>query len=313
MNGTDLHHLKHEDLEALGITTTDVIDAIERATLAKTAGTLWDAPKASIMPGDGRYMMATLAVSGDPALTVVKTVMVSPDNGKRGLPSINGSILIMDAVTGLLRAVLDANWVTAVRTAGLSAVMAKRLANPASKSIALIGSGVQALSHTAAFCDLFSIQEVRIVGRGRPNIEKFLNFAQERGLRATEAKDATEAMEGADLIVSSITLDYGVEPFLDARRLKPGAFATVTDLGIPWIPEGNSTFGQLYVDDKKQEEAMPKPLVDPSLIQGDLNSVVTGKTPAAYDPERPSAFFFRGLALGDLAVAILAYQRSINN
>jgi ornithine cyclodeaminase/alanine dehydrogenase len=137
----DFLFLSDETLAGLGIATTDVIDCIETTIQAQAEGKVWAAPKASILPGDGRYMMATLAASDMPRIIAVKSVMVSPRNPARGLAGINGAIMLLDSETGLLLAVMDANWVTAVRTAGLSAVVAKRLANPQSTSVAFVGCG----------------------------------------------------------------------------------------------------------------------------------------------------------------------------
>ena len=69
--------------------------------------------------------------------------------------------MLLDSQTGLPLAVIDGNWVTARRTAGLSAVAAKRLARPDSASIAFIDCGVQARNHLDAFCDIFPLREVR--------------------------------------------------------------------------------------------------------------------------------------------------------
>ena len=114
-------------------------------------------------------------------------------------------------------------------------------------------------------------------------------------------------LRGADIVVSSVTLDYTIEPFLDANWLKEGAFAAITDLGIPWADSGQSAFGRVYVDDLAQERAMAKPMIAPDLINGELADLVVDEI--AYTPER-SAFIFRGIALGDLAVAALAYKRA---
>jgi hypothetical protein len=62
-------------------------------------------------------------------------------------PSINSLVVLQDGDTGLPLAVIDGNWITAVRTAGLSAVAAQRFANPQASAIAFIGCGVQAQSH----------------------------------------------------------------------------------------------------------------------------------------------------------------------
>ncbi len=136
---TQIPFLSEEDLVGLGITTQDVIDSIEGVIRGGEEGRVWSAPKAVILPPDGRYMMAALAAMDRPSLLAVKTVVLNPTNPDRGLPQINGLVTMLDSVTGLPAAILDGNWVTAVRTAGLSAVAAKRMANETSNSIGFIG------------------------------------------------------------------------------------------------------------------------------------------------------------------------------
>ena len=301
-------YLSDAHLATLNIPANEIADCIEQALRDQAKGQLWTAPKAAIIPGDGRYVMATLAVADAPPVIAVKAVMVSPDNPGRGLPAINGSIMLLDSQTGALRAVTDAGWVTAVRTAGLSAVVARRLANPASKTVAFVGVGVQARSHIDAFAELFPLAEVRAFGRTPANVEAFCDYARGKGLTAQVATNPRKALEGADIVVTSVTLNYEIEPFLDANWLKPGAFAAVTDLALPWQPSGMSAFGAIYVDDQQQEAAMEKPMVAPGLISGDLSSLVAGITSDGFDPARRTAFVFRGLAIGDLAVAAFAYQ-----
>ena len=115
----DFLYLPDGVLETLGIAPSEIANAIEGALLAKAEGRLHVTPKSALLPGGGRYMMSTLA-TGDVGLTVLKAVSVSPDNPGRGLAAINGAILVLDAETGLMRAVMGANWITAHRTAALS-------------------------------------------------------------------------------------------------------------------------------------------------------------------------------------------------
>jgi ornithine cyclodeaminase/alanine dehydrogenase len=242
---TDFTYLTDTALAALGITPAEIAEAIENAVLKQANAQVWAAPKVSLLPGDGRYMMATLAVSDDPPLTAVKSVMVAPQNKALGLPEINGAIMLLDSKTGQLRCVMQAGWVTAVRTAGLSAVMAKRLANPAATSIAFVGTGVQATSHLQAFAHLFALKSAHIIGRGQPGIDRLSAEAKALGLTAKAHQNPRKALEKADIIVSSITLNYDTEPFLDPRWLKPGTFATITDLAIPWLPDAMPAFNAL--------------------------------------------------------------------
>jgi ornithine cyclodeaminase/alanine dehydrogenase-like protein (mu-crystallin family) len=255
-------------------------------------------------------MMTTLSAADDPQVTVVKSVMVSPRNPDRGLDGIEGAIVLFDSETGLLRAVMGAKWVTAVRTAGLSAVVARRMADPGSSRIAFVGCGVQARSHLDAFGDLFPLREVRAFGRGQANLDRLCTAARNKGLEARACGSPEEALEGADLVVSSVTLAFDLEPFLDANWLKPGAFATITDLAVPWIPETMNAFDGVIIDDHEQERTSPKKMIDPGLVIADLGELVSGGTSVKFKAGKRSAFVFRGVAIGDFAVASLAWSRA---
>jgi ornithine cyclodeaminase/alanine dehydrogenase-like protein (mu-crystallin family) len=305
-----LPYLTQALLERLSITTGEVVDSIERLILAQRRGEVWCAPKAVVTPGDERYIMATLAVASDPPIVATKSLVLNPRNPGRGLPTINSVVTLLDGETGLPLALVDGNWVTARRTAGLSAVAARRLARPESASLAFIGCGIQARSHLDAFADLFPLREIRAFGRGAANRDALCRAAEARGLTAVAAKTARDAIASADLVITSITLLPDVEPFLDARWLKPGAFAAMTDLALPWLPESLAAFERIVIDDLEQEAKMPKPMVAPALVAGDLSGLVGGDLPGRGSAQERTAFVFRGMALGDLALAAYAYRRA---
>ena len=298
-------YLPDETLEAMDIAPPEIADAIEAALKDKAEGRLLVSPKSAILPGDGRYMMSTLAVG---EVTVIKQVSVSPDNPAKGLPAINGAIMVLDAQTGLLRAVMGANWITAHRTAALSAVAARRLADPASSTVAFVGCGVQARSHLRAFAKMFPLKHVLAVGRSRQTVDGFLDHARGAGFEAERA-EADDALRAADLVVTSITLNYDIAPFLSASWLKPNAFAAITDLCIPWRPETMDAFGTVVVDDLEQERTSEKPMVAAERIAGDLTGLVTGSVGKKM-AGKPAAFAFRGIALGDYAAAALALRKA---
>lgn len=309
--GDDFLVLSDDVLSGLGLSVTDIVEVVEAAIAKEAAGEISTAPKSAILPGAGRYMMTTLSTSDDPDMTVVKSVMVSPRNPERGLPGVEGNIILQDSETGRLRAVMQAGWVTAFRTAGLSAVVAKRMADPGSHTIAFIGCGVQAQSHLETFAALFPIAAIRAFGRGRANIDRLCRMAEEKGMSATACATPEDALADADLVVSSVTLAFDLQPFIDARWLKPGAFATITDLAAPWVADGMTAFDAVIIDDQAQERASEKKMVDPALIRGDLRGLVSGTSDVGFETGKQSAFIFRGLAIGDFAVASLAYERAL--
>ncbi len=309
MNPETPPYLSRATCESLGITTGEVIDMMEALIRGAAAGRVWNAPKAVVMPGDGRYLMATLCAADDPPYMAVKSLGLNPENASRGLPQINAVVALHDARTGVPVAFVEGNWVTEVRTAGLSAVAARYLARAESRTIGFIGCGAQARSHLDAFRQMFGITAVRAMGRGTANRDRFLADAEATGLSVTACDDARSVVKGADIVVTSVTLSYDTEPFIDAAWLEPGVFAAVTDLGIPWIDESMNAFDRIVIDDLQQEEKMEKPLVARELIDGDITALVDGGLAGRADDEQRTAFVFRGLALGDLALAALAWQR----
>lgn len=303
-------YLSHDDLERLAIGAEEVVASIEQLLLARGRSRAWNAPKAVIQPPDGRYMMATLSAADDPPFLAVKALLLNPRNRERGISDINAVVTLLDSDTGLPLAVMDGNWVTAVRTAGLSAVAARRLARPGGSIAAFLGCGVQAHSHLRLFSRLFPLSEIRAFGRGAARRDELCRAAEHMGLRAVPSATAREAVSDADLVVTSVTLTPELVPFLDARWLKPGAFATMTDLARPWHADGMTAFDRIVIDDLEQEAGMARPMVAPELVAGDLTGLVQGTVNSRRSDQERTAFTFRGLALGDLALAALAYQRA---
>ena len=306
--GEPLLYLSRAALETLAISTADVVAAIERLFTGRAQGTVWNASKVGISPGDGRYFLSTLSAANDPPYAAVKALGLNPANKADGLASIGALVVLHDSDTGWPIAMMDGNWVTAIRTAGLSAVAATHLARKDASTMAFIGCGAQARSHLDAFADLFPLQEIRAFGRGTANRDRLCAIARDKGLKAMASATAREAVEGADIIVTSVSAGPGLEPFLDAAWLGAGAFAAITDLHGPWRADTFTAFDRIVIDDLEQDRDLGKPLVDPKLVSGDFTGLITGDVPDRKNEKERTAFIFRGLALGDLALAYLAYE-----
>jgi ornithine cyclodeaminase/alanine dehydrogenase len=305
-----LPYLSESFLDHLKISSQDVVAEIERQIAEQRRGKAWCAPKAVVRPGDDRFIMATLGVASEPSVLATKSLVLNQRNAERGLATLNSLITLLDSETGLPLALIDGNWVTAKRTAGLSAVAARRLARSESASIAFIGCGVQARGHLELLGDLFPIREIRAFGRGAKNRDALCRLAASRGMAAMACDAARDAVDGADIVVTTVTLAPEPVPFLDARWLKDGSFVAMTDLALPWLAETMSRFDRIVIDDLAQEAQMSKPMVRLELVAGDLSGLVGGDVPGRGSPGEATAFVFRGLAIGDLAIAGLAYVRA---
>lgn len=306
----NISYLSHADLDALRLTAADIVDCIEDTIRGSAAGTVWAAPKAVVTPPkDQRYMMAALAAQDHPSLLAVKTVVLNPANAETGLPQINGLVTMLDSETGMPAAILDGNWITAVRTAGLSVTAARHLARPEAETIGFVGCGVQASSHLALFAQLYPLRKMVSFGRGQANQDRLAGEAEALGLKTGACASGDEVLATADIVVTTVTHTGGTPPFLSAEAMKPGGFAAVVDLAAPWHRESFGLLDSVVIDDLAQEAALPNKLCDPAHVTGDLSDLVLGKIVGRRDTTDRTAFVFRGHALGDLALSVAALTR----
>jgi ornithine cyclodeaminase/alanine dehydrogenase-like protein (mu-crystallin family) len=301
-------YFSEEALAKLEITTVQLVDLIEQLIRDRAASKVWSPPKAAISLPDDRYAMSTMAVADDPPFLALKSLMLNPRNPSHGEPLMNSVIVLQDSETGRPVALLDGNWVTAFRTAALSVLAARRMAKPNSRVIAFIGCGLQARAHLSAMADIFPLAEVRLLGRGQPNIDALCALSESLGFTSHVASTPEDLMQGADIIVSSVTRLPGSDPFVDAAAIEPDSFAALVDLALPWMPSSLERFDSIIIDDKPQEAVMKKQMVPPELVTGDLTDLVLKHVDPGAVATGRRAFVFRGYALGDFALAALAYQ-----
>ena len=301
-----IRYLSRRDVERLAVSASEIADRLEALLLAERTGDAWEAPKSSIAPGDGRFSLALLSAARDPSLSVLKTVGLSPANTARGLPHIGGIIVVHDGESGLPLAVLDAEHITAVRTAAISLVAARRLARAESRSIGFVGCGVQAVSHMDALSSELPIERIFAFSRRRESAEMLCVRAEAAGIAGEVAEHASDATTGVDIVVSSVPDRPDFRPFLDAARLDAGAFAIGVDLGRSWIPETFSAFDRIVVDSLARHCVAP--FVTSVPVDADLATLI-GESRRDERRDR-TAFMFRGMGLGDLAAASICLQRA---
>lgn len=309
--GEYLLYLSRADVLALEIDPEAVRVTLEALLARKAAGGVRNAPKLNVLPGDGRLFQAMIAVADDPPLAATKVVGLAPDNRARGLPHISALIVLTDAESGVPVALMDASWITAVRTAAMTAVAARRLARPDATRIGFVACGVQARSHLAALRALFPLREVRAYSRRPGTARSFAAEARALGLEAEAVDNPRDAIAGLDILITSVPAAPGLEPFLDPDWLAPGSFASLVDLGRSWRrPEALGRLDLRAVDDHEQTAEAGGKLAYHGPFDADLTELAAGRKPGRSTPEERAMLIFQGLAAADLAVAALVYARA---
>ncbi len=263
------------------------------------------------------------SVSSDAALGA-KLVTVFGSNHTVGLPSHLASIVLLDPGTGALKALLDGRYITEVRTAAVSAVSSRLLARPTSKSLAIIGSGVQARSHLEALSRVHNLRHVSVWSPNKLHRDKFKSEWDRTGVRPgsdfklTPVDHAGEAVVGADIIVLATS---SPTPVIESGWVKPGAHIISVGACRPTQREMDPELvarARLFVDSRAAALVESGDVVlgiqegrfGPNHVVAELGDLVGG-APGRLTDREVTIFKSLGMAVEDVTAADLAYRRAV--
>ena len=154
------------------LTMGQAIELMEESFAALTLGTIQVPVRTNITNAAGTMLYKPALM---PALKTfaMKAVSIFPGNAERGLPVTTGLILVNDSETGLPLALMDAEYLTALRTGAASGLATRLLANPSTKVAALIGTGGQATCQLQAMLEVLALETIYVFSRNPANAESF--------------------------------------------------------------------------------------------------------------------------------------------
>lgn len=279
-------------------------DAVADVLRARKAGEAF-APDRLAVPVPGGVLLCMPAADG--AMAVVKTITVHP--GNRDRPVIQGEVTVLDAATGERLGSLDGPTVTARRTAAVTLLAARRLAKEPGGPLVIIGSGVQARGHAAAFWQGLGVREIVLCGRDPARLGAAARELAALGVTVAATADPGER-EGltarAGLIVTATTSS---EPVL-ADNVRDGAFVAAVGSFTPQAAELPASLverASLFVDDLASAKAEPGDYLRAGVDWGRVTPLENVLDDAPPRPAGPVVFKSVGHALFDLAAARLAF------
>lgn len=306
-----LLYLTAADIRALRISPDQARRSVDDAFRDHAAGLNTCLPKAAIDLGPGHGFQSMAAASKSEGIATIKWVSMAPVGPDSKAAGINATICVNAYQSGLPLAIMDGNEITLIRTAALSAAAASHMVAGVPKTIGMIGCGLQAYAHLAAFTCLFpSLERLLACSRTRHSAEQLADHARRAGLQADVCDHADQVLEESDIVISMVPGAPGLVPFLDAGRLQQHAFVSAVDIGRSWLPESFVAFDIRATDSLTQSKApydVNSRPVETAPFQTDLVALCGGDTLS--DGGR-RLFCFRGYGLGDLALAGLAYRQA---
>lgn len=175
--------------------------------------------------------------ASDTQVAITKLITFVADNASRGLPAIQGDVVVFDARDGRRRVTLDGPTVTARRTAAVSLLAAMELAPAPQGKLLIVGAGVQGRSHLEAFVQGLGVREVLIASRSAASADALVQHARSLSVQARRTDDPDAALADCTLVVSCTSAQEVAlrgTPRDDAFVCAVGAF---TPRMVEWAPE----------------------------------------------------------------------------
>ncbi|HVE71274.1 MAG TPA: ornithine cyclodeaminase family protein [Thermoanaerobaculia bacterium] len=288
---------EHEVHESL--TMPECIGAMEDALRALARGEVFNPLRMKVAAPGAPGLLGLMPAwrGGGTPYYALKEVCVFPQNPKRGLDTHVGAVILHSGETGEPLAFINASAITAIRTAAVSAVATKLLARDEPSVLAILGTGVQAKSHSVAIPVVRDVREVRMCGRN---------------------DSAEDAVRGADIIVTATS---SKEPVLRREWIKPGAHINAVGSSIPAAREldGETLAAtSLFVDRRESTInesgdflfAARDGFIDQTHIRAELGELLEGTAPGRTSNDEITLFKSLGLAIEDLAAAAFLYDKA---
>ena len=305
-------YLTEDDVARL-LTMDDCLLAVETAFGDLAAGRAVNRPRSrAAIPGS--LLHALPAASSTLARMSVKAYATT----RAGARFI---VLLFDAATSAVLAIIEADRLGQMRTGAASGVATRHLSRPDAAVLGILGTGWQAQSQVAAIARVRRLRAVRAFGRDRLRLAAFCAAAgAETGLEVTPAADAESAVRGADIVVTATS---AATPVLSGRWLEPGVHVNAVGSNRAERreidAEAVARAGLIVCDSIEQARLEAGDLLlaaspgSPAPLDRavELADVVAGRHPGRGAPGDITVFKSIGLGIEDLAAASVVYDRAV--
>ncbi|MBM3264063.1 MAG: ornithine cyclodeaminase family protein [candidate division Zixibacteria bacterium] len=305
--------LREDDVTRL-LSMADALTAVEKVFRFHGCGDATNMPRSRVRTSGG--MLHVMSGGVTPLNVAGLKTYTTTRQGARF------AVLLFQADTGALLAIIEADRLGQLRTGAASGVATKYMARTDTRTVGIVGTGWQARSQLAAVCGVRDIELIRVFGRDETRRLLFCREMSETlGLPVLPAESTEEAVRDADVV---ITVTSAREPVLMGRHLKPGAHINAAGsnaLDRREIDKETVRRAKIIaVDAKDQARIECGDLVEPiaqSLISWDaiheLGDIVAGRAAFLRADDDITLFESHGLAIQDLAVAAFVYTRAREN
>jgi alanine dehydrogenase len=266
----------------------------------------------------GGFHTKAAGLVGERSFFAVKTNANFPGNPQRfGLPTIQGTVVLADAVQGTPLAMMESGSITALRTGAATAVAAKYLARRDARTATVVGCGAQGAIQLASLAAVLPLARVRLVDVDPARAKQTAQHAEALGLQVDLMTDVPAALRGCDV---AVTCTPSRQAFVMRDDVEAGTFIAAVGAdseGKQELAPALVAAATLVVDVLEQcaeigelQHALAAGLMTRAQVHADLAAVVAGRRPGRTRDDEITIFDSTGTALQDVAAAVAVYDNA---
>ena len=249
-----------------------------------------------------------------------KVLTVFPRNAATELPTHQALIVVFDASDGRPAALIDGTAITAIRTGARSALATRVHSREEARTLAILGTGVQAREHAGAVRRVRAFGEVRIAGSARATAEALAEeLADELDLPVRVLGSWQEACDGADVVCATT---HALEPVVRREWLGAGAHVTSVGYNLHGREVDDATVvDSLVVVESRAAALAPLPagsndllqpiergLIDADHVHAEVGELIMGTKRGRSSADEVTLYKSVGVAVQDCAAASVVLQ-----
>jgi ornithine cyclodeaminase/alanine dehydrogenase len=309
--------LTRKDLEAI-MNMKECIEAVEDGFKKLSLGEVV-MPKRSVVSIKNRGLFLLMPAYIE-KLNVLSTKIVTdyPENPlKQNLPTVQAWILYFNPINGVLEAIMDGVFLTAMRTGAAGGVAAKYLAREDSEVVGVFGTGVQSKTQILALKEVRNIKEVKAYDIYPEKCKKFCEeISKLLNLKTVPCNEPKEVVFNSDIIITATT---SKTPVFDGDWIKEGTHITsIGGVGCQELDEKTIKRAKLVVDNREAvlEEAsdiiMPikKGIITEGHIYAEIGEIALGKKAGRINDKEVTIFRTVGVAVEDAVTVKKVYEKA---
>ena len=292
--------LSHSDIKSLNIPVSEIIESVKQGLIDHASKNTLLAPKITFRPEPESFYTSMPSGNRKDGVLGLKLIQRPSFNDRNG-PSVFGTMFLNDYSTGELLSIMDATWLTSIRTGAVAALSISSYSNLPVEKISIMGIGNVGLATLLCIAETMpSVKQVKVL-EYKDSIARIKDRFGVSRFNIIKCSSIEELFQNTQVVITALT--YAEKPFVKKEWIFDGIFAL--PLHMRGWQEVDPLFDRMFTDDYAHTKSWLY------RFDGELGEILAGMKKGRENSSQKLIAYNYGIAIDDLAVSKLIYRHAL--